>query len=300
MTDAFISHSSANRNVALRIEKALEADGLNIWLDDSEIRLGILLGEELQGSIRAARVLVLLWSEAAAASRWVATEWLTAYHVQRFIVPCSLDTTPLPQCLQGSVRLKFKRVTRGVVEDLARAIRESPKGSNRLAPALSYQGPELAAASDRISRAQAAILETVGVGDLATAAHDQAALDPVVEAAVKSWPLDPMLVNLTGYHLKNAYMIKFWDAIQAWRAPRDPLLDESEKRFLETLALDPTGYEALNGLGNVMFFKRDLDAAEFFHRAAIAEASRRNIAYHEAEQDLALVQRFKGGDAGSG
>ena len=26
--------------------------------------------------------------------------------------------------------------------------------------------------------------------------------------------------------------------------------------------------------------------------------SRRNIAYHEAEQDLALVQRFKGGDAG--
>ena len=49
-----------------------------------------------------------------------------------------------------------------------------------------------------------------------------------------------------------------------------------------------------------MFFKRDLDAAEFFHRAAIAEASRRNIAYHEAEQDLALVQRFKGGDAGSG
>ena len=66
LTDAFISHSSANRNVALRIEKALEADGLTIWLDDSEIRLGILLGEELQGSIRAARVLVLLWSEAAA------------------------------------------------------------------------------------------------------------------------------------------------------------------------------------------------------------------------------------------
>lgn len=294
MTDAFISHSSANRTVALRIEKALEADGLSIWLDDSEIRLGILLGEELQRSIRAARVLVLLWSEAAAASRWVAAEWLTAYHVQRFIVPCSLDTTPLPQCLQSSVRLKIKRVTRDVVEDLARAIRESPKGSNRLAPTLSYQGPELAAATDRISRAQAAILESVGAGDLAKAAQDQAALDPVVEAAVASWPLDPMLVNLIGYHLKNAYMIRYWDAIQAWRAPRDPLLDESEKRFLETLGLDPTGPEALNGLGNIMFFKRDLEAAEFFHRAAIAEASRRNWAYHEAEQDLALVQRLKG------
>ena len=170
-----------------------------------------------------------------------------------------------------------------------------PNGSEPPGAGVELPGPELAAASDRISRAQAAILETVGVGDLAGAAREQAALDPVVEAALKSWPLDPMLVNLTGYHLKNAYMIKFWDAIQAWRAPRDPLLDASEKRFLETLALDPTGYEALNGLGNIMFFKRDLDAAEFFHRAAIAEAARRNIAYHEAEQDLALVQRFKGG-----
>ena len=90
-------------------------------------------------------------------------------------------------------------------------------------------------------------------------------------------------------------MVRYWDAIQAWRSPRDPLLDESAKRFLETLALDPTGYEALNGLGNIKFFKRDLDAAEFFHRSAIEEASRRNVTYHEAEEDLALVQRFKGG-----
>ena len=97
-------------------------------------------------------------------------------------------------------------------------------------------------------------------------ARGQAALDQVVDAAVVSWPLDPILVNLTAYHLQNAYMVRYWDAIQAWRSPRDPLLNESAKRFLETLALDPTGYEALNGLGNIKFFKRDLDAAEFFHR----------------------------------
>jgi len=111
MIDAFISRSSATRTTAVRIEEALEADGLSAWLDDSEIRLGVLLGEELQNSIRAARLLVLLWSKAAAASRWVATEWLTVYHVGRFSAPCALDSTALPQCLQSAVRLRIRRVT---------------------------------------------------------------------------------------------------------------------------------------------------------------------------------------------
>jgi tetratricopeptide (TPR) repeat protein len=295
MIDAFISHSSANRTTAVRIEEALEADGLAVWLDDSEIQLGVLLGEELQASIRGARVLILLWSAAAAESRWVASEWLTAYHVHRFIIPCSLDKTPLPQCLQNSVRLKFRRVTAVVVEDLARADRESPRGSNRLAPAMSAQGPELSGAISRIGVAQAAIQESIASGDMAAARRQQSDLDSVVDDALATWPLDPVLVNLAGYQLKNAYMLKHWDAIQAGRGPRDPLLDQSERRFLETLALDPTDPESLNGLGNIFFFKRDLDAAEFFHRAALAEAKRRNLSYPAAEHDLALVRRFKGG-----
>ena len=293
-TDAFISHSSSNRSTAVRLEAALEADGLSVWLDDSEIRLGVLLGDELQGAIRGARVVLLLWSTAAAGSRWVATEWLTAYHVDRFIVPCSLDETPLPQCLQTSIRLRMRRVTRGAVADLARAVRESPRGRNELAPALSAQGPQLSAAIDRITARQYAILEALQSGSLADARQQQAGLDGVVADALDAWPLDPILVNLAGYHLKNAYMLTYWDAIQAGRGPRDPLLDQSEARFLETLSLDPTDPESLNGLGNILFFKRDLHAAEFFHLAALAEAKRRGIGYPAAEHDLALVRRYKG------
>jgi len=83
--DAFISHSSADRSVASKIEKALKAAGLRVWLDDSEIRLGALLGKELQDSIRASRVLLLLWSRHAASSRWIKSEWLTAFHLNRYI-----------------------------------------------------------------------------------------------------------------------------------------------------------------------------------------------------------------------
>ena len=81
--DAFISHSSANRTAASELEKALEAAGLAVWPDDSEITLGALLGQELQDSIRASHVLLLLRPENAAASRWVTTGWLTAFHLNR-------------------------------------------------------------------------------------------------------------------------------------------------------------------------------------------------------------------------
>jgi hypothetical protein len=97
-----ISHSSADRKVVSKLEKALGAAGLSVWLDDSDVTLGALLGKELQDSIRASHVLLLLWSEHAASSRWVASEWLTAFHLNRYIVPRGLDGTALPQCLQGS------------------------------------------------------------------------------------------------------------------------------------------------------------------------------------------------------
>jgi TIR domain len=292
MIDGFISHSSSNRSTALRLEKALEADGLSVWLDESEIRLGELLGKELQDSIRGARVFVLLWSEAAAASRWVITEWLTAYHVGRFIIPCSLDATPLPQCLQTAIRLKIGSVTKGVVDDLARGIRQSPSSPNRLAPAMSAQSPEASTAISRIAAAQDGIHDAISKGGLAKARREQARLNREVAHTLKKWPLDPVLVNLAGYQLKNEYMLAHWDAIQAGRGPRDPLLEQSEKRFFETLSLDPTDPGALNGLGNVLFFRRDLNAAEFFHIAAAAQAKKQGFDYPAAEHDLELVRRF--------
>src|SRR5215472_14862926 len=121
--DAFISHSSANQSVASKLEKALEAAGLQVWLDDSEITIGVLLGKELQDSIRASRVLILLWSSHAASSRWVRSEWLTAFHLNRYIVPCALDDTFLPQCLQGDTFLRIRQVTEPVVDSLLRAVR---------------------------------------------------------------------------------------------------------------------------------------------------------------------------------
>ena len=279
--------------MAVSLEKALEASGLSVWLDDSELRLGVLLADELQDSIRDSRVMLLLWSKRASESRWVASEWLTAFHVGRFIVPCVLDPTPLPQCLQRGTSLRARRVTPSIAERLAREVREAPDGPNELAPVMRGEAPQLGEAIRKIAAGQAEVGQALGEWDLPKAAARQARLDGVVDDALKTWPLDPVLVNLAGYHLKNAYMVKHWDAIQAGRGQKDPLLEKSEKRFLETLAIDPTDPSALNGLGNILFFRRDLDAAEFFAVAAIAAAKKQGFRYQEAEGDLELVRRFK-------
>jgi hypothetical protein len=292
--DAFISHSSANRALASRLEKALEAESLEIWLDESEIRLGVLLGKELQSSIRESRVLVLLWSTAAEQSRWVNSEWLMALHQDRFILPCVLDETPLPQCLQNSVFLKIQGVDRRTVERLSAAIRQARDSVTPLTPVMRSESPDLKEAIAMVAQGQQAMTEQLMRREFGKAAEIQALLDDIMEEARRRWPLDPMIVNLDGYHLKNAYMRKHWDAIQAGRAPRDPLLDQSERRFFETLFIDPADPSALNGLGSILIFQRDLDAAEFFIRAAIAAARKQGMeTYPAAEYDLALVERFK-------
>ena len=102
-----------------------------------------------------------------------------------------------------------------------------------------------------------------------------------------------MILNLAGYHRKNAYMLKHWDAIQAGRPPKDPLLRRAEQFFFEALFVTPTDYSALNGLGSILILERELEAAEFFVRRAIALAKKKKIAYSDAEHDLAMIAYYK-------
>jgi TIR domain len=292
--DAFISHSSADVEAARRLEHDLEAAGLSVWLDRSEIRYGVLLGPELRQAILECPVLVLVWSGVAAQSRWVNSEWLMALHQDRLIMACTLDGAPPPQCLANSVYADLEHGWHEPVRELARSVRDAPGGPTPLAPLIRAESTALHGAIVALAEGQAAVMARLGTGDVDAARAAQLALDPEMAAARAAWEFDSMIVNLDGYHAKNAYMIEHWGEIQAGRAPRNALLEHAEARFFDTLSIDPTDPSALNGLGNVLFFGRDLDAAEFFHRAAIAAAHARGMArYPDAEHDLDLVRSFR-------
>jgi hypothetical protein len=293
--DAFLSHSSKNRTLAVKIEAGMKAAGLDLWLDDSDIRVGALLRNELQGSIARSRVLLLLWSKPASRSRWIQAEWLTAFHLDKYIVSCVHDGTPLPQCLQAGIFLRVARASTPTLNRIAHAIKDAPSSRNPVPQVIESEAPELTKAIASINERQQEIGDLLGQRQVSKAAKVQARLDDVMKKARTAWRLHSMIVNLDGYHLKNAYMLKHWDAIQAGRAPVDNLLMRAEARFFETLSVDPTDPSAVNGLGSVLMLERELDAAEFFVRTAIAIARARGIGtYQAAEDDLKLIEYYKG------
>lgn len=291
--DAFISHSSQQAELAGRVEALLEADGLEVWLDRSEIRLGALLRRELQSSIEACRLLVLLWSKAAAKSRWVAAELLTAYHLDRFILAGSCDGARPPFFLQSTIWLDLRRPESEWAARLVRAVRESPNARNDIPPAMRAPSAELERAVRDIALKQSEVLDRLGARDVDGARARQKLLDPVVADARRRWRFERDVLNLAGYHAKNGYLLKHWDAIQAGRAPADRLLERAERCFFDALFVAPDDASALNGLGSVLILERELDAAEFFVRRAIAIAEESGLEYGDARHDLELIRAYR-------
>lgn len=291
--DVFISHASKDSALAVRIESHLEENGLKVWLDHSEIHLGVLLRKELETAIKDSRVLILLWSKAAAKSRWVKAEVLTAFHRNKFILAIVRDSAPLPYFLQNTIYLNPRSRDSGWMKRLCRAVRESPDKANDLLPMMSSQNAELQQTIQRIEEGQREVTDRLGNQDLVGAKQKQQQMDGVMVAALKAWSQEPMALNLAGYHHKNAYMVKHWAALQAGRPPSDRLIERAERFFFEALFVTPNDFNALNGLGSLLFLERDIESAEFFIRRAIALAKKNGNDYPAAKQDLAMILSFK-------
>ena len=289
--DAFISHASKDSQFAAQLIEALKHKGLRIWIDYSNVRFGLLLRNELQDAIRSCRVFVLLWSTAASNSRWVMAEMFTALHSSRFIIPCLLGRAPPPQFLQNTAYLDRRRDKADLGEKLARAIRAAPKQGNEVAPFIAAINREVDTAVMWVARKQAAELDAMEE-NRAKAAKFHRVVDARLNELEKAFPFEPMVLSAAGYHRKNAYLNKHWDAIQAGQAPKDRLLQEAERFFFKVLCFKPLDPSSLNGLGSILFLERELDAAEFFVRRAIQLAGGPGY-YPDADYDLKMILHFK-------
>jgi TIR domain len=290
--DAFLSHASQDAKFAARIKRSLQANGLSSWIDGANLAFGALLRDELQGAIRNSRVLVLLWSQAASQSRWVMSEIFTAFHLDRFIIPCVLDATPLPLFLRKAAHLSRQRDQADIGVKLTRAIGAASPSANKVAPWQGYRKQNVQALLDRIGAAQVDVVLAM-THDLQKAARANASVASELKSAKKLAPYDPLILSLSGYQCKNEYLLAHWDEIQAGRGPTDPLLDQAERHFFDALCVDPSDPNAVNGLSSILILERELDAAEFFVRRAIniVKASAGN--YEAAESDLKLILYYK-------
>ena len=289
MHNVFISHSSATAAAAARIEQAFVAAGFDAWLDNSDLGLGVQLRPELNEAIKSSRVMVLVWSAPASRSRWVSAEILTAFHMDRFILPCVTDDTPLPQFFGHPVYLDLRTAGDDALTRLVRAAETAPDSANPVPPVVASPSPELVRACDRLAIGQEKVNAALGKRRLAAAARAQQALEAPMADAEARWRFDLTVLNLGGYHRKNAYMVKHWDQIQAGRPPKDPLLLEAEQRFFEAALVDPKDLSAINGLASVLVYELELDIASFFNERALLLAQQAGVTYDAAEQDKALI-----------
>jgi hypothetical protein len=289
---AFFSHASQDAAIVDLVAQALRDNQLAIWVDASDIAFGGLLRQELQVAIQKSHILVLFWSENALKSRWVMAEIFTAFHLNRFIIPYVLDATPLPQFLANSAYLSLKRDHVDIGAKLSRAISSAPDSANKPAPLINSRTTVVQSLVNGIGAAQIAVVQAM-TEDFQKAAEANTQVESALNSAREMAPLDPMILNLSGYQCKNNYMFKYWDAIQAGQAPKDQLLLDSERYFFETLCIDPLDPSALNGLGSILMFERELDAAEFFQRRAIEIVKKSGGNYEAAQHDLDLILYFK-------
>ena len=249
--DAFVSHASLDAKFASLIKRSLKTQDLSSWIDSSDLAFGALLREELQAAIQASRVLVLLWSQAASQSRWVMAEIFTSFHLDRFIIPCVLDETPLPQFLQNTAFLSRKRDEADIGRKLARAIEAAPVTANRVTPWLGVRSQLVQSLIDTIGGLQIGVVLAMSE-DFQKAAGANISVANSLKHARNLAPYDPMILNLSGYQRKNDYMFAHWDEIQAGRAPKHPLLSQRERYFFEALCVDPSDANAVRARHNSM------------------------------------------------
>jgi hypothetical protein len=286
--DAFISHSSADRAVAEKIEAALGAK--RVWFDRSDIRLGSLLGRELLSNIRKSRTLILVWSIPASKSPWVQSEWISAVNLGKPVIPLVLGKATLPQCLANTLWQQIGGPRLEGIAEVVRTIRgRLPRGGS-ISPAMRLSDAARDAEIDRLGREQESMFEARDSGDLTGARRKQRRLEREIAALTKRNPLDSRAAVLWAYNAKNGVLLDHEAEIAAGVRVVDARLDEARWRFLRALWLDPFNAEALNGLGTLAWFGHDLETAEFFVRAAL----RRERNYAAARSDLVMIRQLKG------
>ncbi len=94
--DVFLSHSSKDKDIVRDIANRLEADGINVWFDEWEIKAGDHIPVKIEEGLKNSRILVLCMSVNAFGSEWAQLESHTfrfkdPLNKKRRFIPLRLD-----------------------------------------------------------------------------------------------------------------------------------------------------------------------------------------------------------------
>ncbi len=79
----FLSYSRKDKEFALSLHKRLEEAGIDVWIDQADMKGGQKSHEQISGAIRVSDKLLLVLSEASMCSQWAHTEIRWALRAER-------------------------------------------------------------------------------------------------------------------------------------------------------------------------------------------------------------------------
>lgn len=110
--DVFLSHSSKDKPVVRPIAERLRNDGLKVWFDEWEIKLGDSIPVKIEEGLEHSRVLVLCMSAHAFGAGWPQLEAGTfrfrdPLNKERRFIPLRLDDAPIKGSLAQFLHLQW-------------------------------------------------------------------------------------------------------------------------------------------------------------------------------------------------
>jgi hypothetical protein len=91
----FISHSWKNKTEVQKIADELKAAGVELWMDANHLLPGQQIQETIDNVLSQVDAVVLIWTKEASKSDGVAAEIFTCSKLNKMIIPCKLDKTPM-------------------------------------------------------------------------------------------------------------------------------------------------------------------------------------------------------------
>ncbi len=143
MTMLFLSHSSADKPMVRKLARDVESLGVDVWLDEREIRVGDSIPQAIQEGIEKSDLLALWVTPASLASRWVMEEWQTKFFQQTnerkaLVYPLLAGPVVLPPFLKQRRYADFRRSYMFGLGELAQALDKVPEFEESIA--LQIQG----------------------------------------------------------------------------------------------------------------------------------------------------------------
>ncbi len=137
----FISHSSRDKDFVRKLKADLDAQKLDVWVDEQRIDVGGSIVEGVSEGLRDTDYFVLVISENSLSSRWVQQEYNSAMMSELsgkgvIVLPIRIDDAPLPPLLMDRIYADFRTDYDKGLKDLLAVFRQETTGvvSNPNAP----------------------------------------------------------------------------------------------------------------------------------------------------------------------